>query len=1181
MYLKRVEIQGFKSFANKIKLEFHEGITGIVGPNGSGKSNVADAVRWVLGEQSAKTLRGGNMQDVIFAGTKLRKPQGYAYVAICLDNKDRALNFDYDEITISRRLFRSGESEYKINSSLVRLKDISELLYDTGIGKDGYSIIGQGQVEKILNGKPEERRELLDEAVGINKFKRRKSIAIKKLDSEKASLTRIADILSELEKQVIPLKEQSDKAKKYLIFRDELKILEANMFILQDRNISKELKEINDKLDILNADLDFENKKSSKINADFESLDFDIKKLDEFIVSIRDNLSKKQLEVKEAGGKIEVLNEQINTDKLSLEHRQNLRKSIERDISSRKDQITTFKADIKEISIELDDKNKSKLVLDNNILKIDEELKKLNDKLQIYNKSKLENLSKESDLKVSLEREKSISEHLNVRNSELDNRLISYTTKNKDSVLQLEEEKLSLDILNKDILNKESIIREKEKSLDEKKEALSALSSSISNYRMSYEHKRVNFESLKSISERYDGYGISIKKIMEIKREIGGINGVVADLIKLDKKYELAIETSLGGKIQNIVTDTEETAKVLIEYLKKNKFGRASFLPISSIKSVSTFKNKDILKEKGVIDIASNLVIYDDVYKNIIESLLSRVIIVDTLDNGIKLARKYNYEYRIVSLEGDQLLAGGSMSGGAYKNTTNLLSRKREIEELEKDLKKLNIQIQKFEEEEVNEKEKFNILKKDLEILKEDLIGMRLDYNTKKNTYEILLSNHSKIYEDIDIIKKEKENILKDLENSNVKILDLEKSLESIRTNFNDDEKFNLDLLLEEKLKFKDKVYSELRDLEQIIASMKSDIEYSEKNILRIEDELKDLESKKNNLENSNEFITIKEKESLIANINLNIDSLEKDILDLEKSLRESIDKKDITSGLHKDLFVKKDESLHRIALLEKDIFRLENSKEKFLEKLANLSNYMSLEYELNLEDSKKLKFEEEKSFSELKKDIDKNKSDIKTLGNININSIEEYNAVSTRYEEMRVQYDDIILASKELEKVIQDLDSGMRRQFKEKFAIINEEFNKVFSELFGGGSGKLELETGVDMLEANIQIISEPPGKKLQNMMQLSGGEKALTAISLLFAIQSLKPSPFALLDEIEAALDDSNVDRFANYLHKLSDKTQFIVITHRRGTMVKSDRLYGITMQEKGVSTLVSVNLIENGLK
>lgn len=1184
MYLKKIEVQGFKSFANKIIFDFNKGINGIVGPNGSGKSNVSDAIRWVLGEQSSKNLRGSNMQDVIFAGTALRKAQGYAYVSITFDNSDRFLDIDFEEVNISRRLFRSGESEYMLNGSIVRLKDINELFYDTGIGKDGYSIIGQGQVEKILSTKGEERRELFDEAVGITKFKRRKNLAIKKLENEKTNLSRAEDILNELEKQLKPLKLQATKAKEFLSLRDDLKVLDANMFILKEKSIQKELIEANENENILKNDLALVNKESQAITLDFENIDKEIICLDKAIEEYRQKLSTSNVELKDLYGQINVLKEQINTQIVSLEHKNNRKISIKNEIENKEKENISEKQLKGEILSDFKKQENENSALIDEINALNLKIIKIEKDLSSYNDLKLKQLDISSNLFAKMESIKSKISEQNIRRSELNARYLSINSENeilnkkiedKDKDLKeliKEKEKFSRDILNL------------EKVSEEAKNKLKQLNYSLNNSNNLYQKYKANFESLKNISERYEGFGISIKKIMEKKKDISGIKGLVADILKIDKKYELAIEIALGAKIQNIVVEDEYIAKKLIEYLKENKLGRATFLPLSNTASGIEIKNKNILNEKGVIALASDLVEAELEYKALVFNLLSRVIIVDNIDNAINISKKYKYEYRLVTLSGEQFLPGGSLSGGAYKNSSNLLSRKRELKELETklDQEEKNIENYTIKIKELDSTIKGDILKYSENTSK--LNNISNEINIINNNINIFIERKEQIAVDIENLRLEIKNLDLQINENNLNYTNLEKEIDIVKNKHTinkEDEK-----ILEEnlkKLKLEIDIKKEKQRQSDIdIGLLKSKLEHIDIDILRIAKEIEGLEKEKISLdfEDSYEKL-IEEKNNHIKASNKRIDALNVELINYEKKIEELNSQKELKAKKHKLIFAKKDDIMQRSSLLDKDIFRLQARKEKLEEKLADISNYIWNEYELDLKQCLLLRREEFSLASELKKKIDDKKKSIKNLGNINISAIEEYKNISMRYEELKLQYDDIIAASAKLQDIIVDLEKGMKKQFKENFHLINQEFNRVFNELFAGGNARLELEEGSEMLEGDIIIISQPPGKKLQNMLQLSGGEKALTAISLLFAIQNLRPSPFVILDEIEAALDDSNVDRFAQYLHKLNKKTQFIVITHRRGTMVNVDSLYGITMQEKGISTLVSVNLIEDKLE
>lgn len=1183
MYLKRIEIQGFKSFANKIVFDFHNGITGIVGPNGSGKSNVSDAVRWVLGEQSAKQLRGGNMQDVIFAGTELRKPLGFAYVAITLDNSDHKLDIDFKEVTVSRRLFRSGESEYLINGSACRLKDISELFFDTGIGKDGYSIIGQGQVDKILNGRPEERRELFDEAAGITKFKRRKGLALKKLESERESLVRVNDILAELEKQVGPLEKQAKVAKEFLNLREELKIFDVNSYIMEYDGITQNLNEYKKREKLLSDDLADARNLLEKSKTDYEDITAELKRFDEELDDVRNLIGNNTTRLQEINSHIEILKEQINSENKNNENLSSRGENIDSDIEKKQKELETLKEEKASLQNLLKEANEKENALLSELEDIDKKIDELAQRLDTLRLSSEEFNSRNADLRAKKERYKGILEQVRLRKSQMTQRLLESKTGQNTIELKIDEENKSLNSVNESLHSAENTKDE----LESKKAAIHSeiirFSKVASELQMKYQSESAKLTSLKDLAEKYDGYGIAIKKIMETRDRIGGIHGVVADIVRASKKYEVAIETALGGRIQNVVIDSENTAKVLIDYLKKNRFGRATFLPLSAMRN-NTFSNTEFLKEKGVVGIASELVEYDSVYKNLIGSLLGRIVVIDNIDNAIAFEKKFRYEYRVVTLDGDSLSPGGSISGGAFKSSTNLLSKKREIEEAQASV---SVLFKNYNE--ANDKlEAFNLQRNDIEIKLDENRKVIQDLIIEKNN---ISNRRAGLLEKLEELKVSSVSVQTDFDNIDKELSEIEletKRLDAKLSNVGEDfGKLGKDISdiesdIKEQRNKRDLLVEKLNASKLEKANISQRLEFIDENVNRTEEDVKALLDEKSGLKTRAEDIVrnINEKNKIIENEHIQKNELAKKIEKLKQREEELILLKEAKSKSQNKIFDNRDVYSERVSLLDRDIYRLKGQIEKSEERMSERTNYMWNEYELTYNSSLELKTDTHMSLNDIRANIATLKSKIKALGNVNINAISDYNEIYGRYELMKKQHTDILEAEATLINIIDELDVAMKKQFAEKFEEIAKEFNEVFKELFGGGSGKLVLEESTDMLEAGITIISQPPGKKLQNMMQLSGGEKALTAIALLFAIQNLKPSPFALLDEIEAALDDSNVDRFAKYLHKLTDHTQFIVITHRRGTMVSADRLYGITMQEKGVSALVSVNLIENEL-
>ena len=1184
MYLKSIEVQGFKSFANKIVFDFHNGITGIVGPNGSGKSNVADAVRWVLGEQSAKQLRGAKMEDVIFAGTQNRKPVGFAYVAITLDNSDHALPVEYDEVTVSRRVYRSGESEYKINGHTCRLKDVTEMFYDTGIGKEGYSIIGQGQIDKILSGKPDERRELFDEAAGIVKFKRRKATAIKKLESERSNLVRVNDILSELEKQVGPLKVQSEKAKEYLNYKSDLKKYDVNAFLLETDRIRKETAELDGKIQIVDGDLETSKTEYDNTKSEYEEAE---NKLNEINSQIDENsqlASSLELDKQRLQGEINVFTEQIKTFNANSQLHSERIIDIEKDKKTKQDTVKDLKEQYEELSKELSEYNEKLSAINADAKVLSDEIEGISGQIDNRQNSIYDNLTEQSTIKAENQKFITMLEQLEIKKSELTSHVIkgkSDESAQKQVIQSLKDDfenaAKQLDDINESIEDTNTSITQLKNTIAEKNGELDKLT-------QNYHREKSRLESLVNITERYDGYGNSIRKIMELKDSNPGILGVIADIIKVEKQYETAIETALGGTIQNIVTDKEATAKELIGYLKQNKLGRATFLPLNAIHARNTLEHEPCINEKGVIGVASNLVRVSFEYEGLAKYLLGRILVVDNIDNALSIARKYKYTLRIVTLEGEQLNPGGSMTGGAFRNSSNLLGRRREIEELKISVSSTSKQI-------TEEKAAIADLRSQVAKCREALESynkLQRETHLRKNTIDVNLKQADvKLSEIIASYGGD----IKEQAAIDAQIVKINESKNQVSGNLNQldnaneaarKEIENLGKMLETKKAEENSISLKIENLKISHSSVEQKAAFINENIQRLTGELEGLDKERESIEEK-----IGETAGLVASKEKEIEAVKSAIEDAVSRIEESNKKLEVLKGdkekvnaSHKVFFKKREELNEKIMLLEKESMRLHNQYDKLDESNDALVDYMWSEYELTYSYALELKSDELTNINDIRKQINILKAAIKKLGDVNVNAIEEYKSVSERYEFLKTQHDDMIEAEESLMKVVAELDEGMRVQFTTKFEEIKVEFDKVFKELFGGGRGTIELVEGEDILEAGILIISQPPGKKLQNMMQLSGGEKALTAIALLFAIQNLKPSPFCLLDEIEAALDDSNVGRYANYLHKLTKHTQFIVITHRRGTMSAADRLYGITMQEKGVSTLVSVDLIENDL-
>ena len=1093
MYLKSIEIHGFKSFANKIVLQFHNGITGIVGPNGSGKSNVADAVRWVLGEQRIKQLRGASMQDVIFSGTELRKPLGYAYVAITLDNSDHQLAIEYDEVTVARRIYRSGESEYLLNGTPCRLKDVNELFYDTGIGKEGYSIIGQGQIDKILSGKPEERRELFDEAAGIVKFKRRKAAAQKKLEDEKQNLVRVNDILSELEKQIGPLEKQSEVAKVYLKKKEELKTLDVNMFLLENKRLQEQLQSVDEKYEIASADLNSTSEKYEKIKEEYEQIEGQIALLDETIEKSRTSLTDTSVLRGKLEGEINVLKEQIHFAKSNEEHLKQRKEAVRKEIDEKNKDKGDILEDKKIIDEQVAQIESTRNEAREKLLAVQNKIEELNNNIESGKNTIIDALNKRATIKSKLGRYDTMTEQVNIRKAELTSRLLRMKSDEAQQEAAMQKLNEEFEKINEEIRALNDAQTSKEEQLTLLRDELAEKDKLLRDTQVSYHQEKSKLEALSNLTERYEGYGGSVKKVMECKDREKGIIGVVADIIKVDKKYETAIETALGGNIQNIVTDDEETAKRMIAFLKQNKGGRATFLPLTSITNPQEFKNPEALKEKGVIGMADELVHAPDKYSNVAKAMLGRIMVVDNVDNAVKIARKFDYGIRMVTIEGELLVPGGAISGGAFKNNSNLLGRRREMEELEAKVKKYLKQIDTLLQEIEDTKAERNKLRLSLEEDKAALQKKFIEQNTarlnvikaKERKEEAsegsleLKAEEREIENQIQEIKLSKEEIHKELEESEA----LEKQIEIQIKEFQ--------AQLEEKRTEESEESAHVGTLDLEVEKMLQQQGFHQQNVDRINGEIdrfaEELSEIEDGLVKSSE--DIKNKENNIAEIRQTIEASHTTQSDTEKQMQEDIAKKEELSARQKNFFKDREEMSERMTALDKEVYRLNAQKEKFKETLESQINYMWDEYEITLSDAASLRNEAMNDLTAMKKEIASLKEQIKKLGDVNVNAIEDFKNLMERYNFLKGQHDDLVEAEKTLEGIIEELDTAMRKQFQEKFGEISREFDKVFKEMFGGGKGTLELMEDEDILEAGIRIIAQPPGKKLQNMMQLSGG--------------------------------------------------------------------------------------------
>jgi len=1186
MYLKKIESQGFKSFANKIVLEFQPGIMGIVGPNGSGKSNIADAVRWVLGEQSAKTLRGGSMQDVIFAGTANRKPQGYAYVSLTIDNADHALAIDFSEVVVTRRVYRSGESEYLLNNNTCRLRDINELFYDTGVGKEGYSIIGQGQIDKILSSKPEDRRELFDEAAGIVKFKKRKTVAVKKLEEEQQNLLRVNDILGELERQVGPLKAQAETARTYLHLRDELKRYEIGAFSRDNEDLRKKFAAVEEKLTAVEGDLFSSNEDSEQRKKEYEQISSQKERIDRALENLQQQRGDLSVEKESAEGRIRLLQEQINTLKAGEEQLQDRLTALEEERQMHLEEKEQYVREKGELNERVDAVEDEVYALEEELESQDELTKNIEQDFDEYNRLLLSGATARAELSAD---RTALQDRIHQTGEQLDRLKIDLGNaglEQEEKTVRLAGLKESLAGVHLELSDCETSGRALVGKLTDAGNALREGQERLAEVHRKYQAQKARLEALVNMAERYEGYGESIRRVMERKKQISGIHGVVADLIHVEKKYQTAIETALGGHIQNIVTDTENTARELVEYLKQNRYGRVTFLPLDAVHGKASLEDPGALKEKGALGIASELVTTEQQYVAVIRHLLGRVLVVDTVEHALQIARKYRYRMNIVTLEGESLTPGGAISGGAYRNNSNLLARQAEMDALEKTLKQMEKDGKELAGKQEDLQAALNALADQAEETKTRLSELRIREATVamelKQTEEDLSRNDRSIREKQEEAARTEElvRMLHERElKSETALAEADRNREAA------DERGRV---LQERLEAereKQKALSERLNEKRLEASKLAErSNFLMDNILRINRENTALDEKVHAL-----LAQADPGGKRVADKVAEIVELKRGCQEYSASL-ERIDREASAASAERDdlgLRIKRvldarDEDAERIRLLDKEASKLQNQKERLTEAIDQQAAYLWEEYQMTPSEAESLPYNGEESIADLRRLIKQHKASIKELGPVNVNAIEEEKEVCGRYDFLSAQHEDIVKARDNLLEIIEELEKGMRVQFEEKFAFIKREFDSVFQDLFGGGTGTLELirEEDSDILDCGIAIIAQPPGKKLQNMMQLSGGEKALTAIALIFAIQNLKPSPFCLVDEIEAALDEPNVVRFADYLQRLKKHTQILAITHRRGTMEKADRLYGITMQEKGVSTLVSVDLTDTDL-
>ena len=1180
MYLKRLELQGFKSFADKTVLEFRPGITSVIGPNGSGKSNISDAIRWVLGEQSMKSLRGAKSLDIIFAGTQNRKSLGFAEASLVFDNTDGTLPIEYTEVTVTRKIYRSGETGYYINKVPCRLKDILELFMDTGIGRDGYSIIGQGKIDEILSNKSEDRRHIFEEAAGIVKYRTRKAESEKKLEHTKLNLLRITDIVAEIETNIGPLKNQSEKAKKYLNLREELKNIEIGLFLYNIDKYKKELEEIVSDEEIYKTQCNDEEGRLERCKALKEELKSEIDRITETIEEMT-NLgfeSKKD---------IEMLNSDINVSNTRIENNKENKLRFEKEVKELETRIKELEEEKKQKQEKIENLKDNKEKFTKELEEKEKELEEITHKLSSKELQIEEHKKKvEENVDIKYELQANINEQdINYQNYE--KRQVQIKNEITGNISELDATRLKKEEISKDfyeVENNRNKILSELKEINTKKQEIDRKSKEYeSRINMLSGEKRIKESKLNFLIEtekEKEGYIKSVKSLLkdcEKNKELAkGMNGVLANLIEVPEKYQTAIEMGLGAGLQNIVTEDENGAKRLIEHLRKNNLGRASFLPISTIKGKKLDKING--KNNKVLGIASDLIQYNKKYKNIILNLLGRTVIVEDMETAIKLAKDNNYGFRIITVKGDIINPSGAISGGSVaKKTVNILGRGREIEKLEKEIKESKEKLEKLTKEKEDYENSMEDIVEESESYERQLQDIEIYYATEKEKINAINDNINriesrlkKLREEAERLETQKKQAIENKKGFQAKIQEISSENEKLKSIIEEFAELNKD-----NQKYIDDLNFDITNLRISVSSFdesENSIEEIQERIqTEVENTVKSIENKKVQIEQINQDNVILEKS--IEEIKNKISKIKEEVENSGNKIQELKEKR---IQKNEKMIYQEEEITSKFKVIEElksQLVKLDAKRTKLSEDINEIINKMWEEYELtpnNISDYKK-----PENIQTTQKNVKELRNQIRELGSVNIDSIEEYKTLKERYDFMCEQRVDLETTMTKLRKIISEMTSIMKEQFKEKFEQINKNFSEVFKELFGGGNANLRLEDKDNILECGIEITVQPPGKKLQNMMLLSGGEKAFTAIALLFAILKINPAPFCVLDEIEAALDDVNVYRYAEYLKKFTEHTQFLVITHRKGTMEAADTVYGITMEENGISKLLSMKL------
>lgn len=1185
MNFEKVELYGFKSFADKAEIKFGDGITGIVGPNGCGKSNVADAIRWVLGEQSAKALRGSNMQDVIFNGTQNRRSLSYCEVSLFFDNSNKIFSIDYNEVIITRKLFRSGESEYYINKQPARLKDIVDLLHECGIGKEGYTIIGQGKVEEIMSAKPEDRRAIFEEATGIAKFKSRKNESERKMERTHDNIVRLNDIITEIENQLAPLSRQAEKAKEFNALTEELKHHELNTYIAKVDGVETDKGRIFTRIKGIDEQIALRQKEHDDAQKDYDAVFGKITAADARLRSLNEEMSDKRVQMEKSSGdqrlfeqRISFLLGQVERAEAEIKENEKLVVDSKAEAAAGEEQALKAREELKKLS----DKAER---LSRELLKVTEEIA-LGEELASKNQQKvIKSIESLTDIKVNKGAMSIEKSNLVEKLNELTQKLDDLSVKRESYFNEKDKTDKNIDGLDRSVFDLKNQIEEKENEVRSGNEAVAKIDNRIFvlNSEISSHVTKDNF--LKGLKESYEGYAPAIKLLfgrakdnLELKKRI---KGVVAELIKCDKKYDVALETALGAAAQNVVTANPDDAKYLIEYLKANRLGRLTFLPITSVKQRSRDVNVyNAISERGALGVANDLVTFDKEYYGVISDLLENTLIVDTLENATAIAKKYRFAFKMVTLEGDSFSTRGAMSGGSRRtDVVGVLSSDRKIEDNAEQLRK------KREEMEL-EKAKKAKAEAERDKALEDLSLLNDRYNSKRQDVVVEREKQTVVEKNLSDTGREIESVSELIETVRKKINKLDEEYRAVTSGGEkleqekksaaqtaESHQAEFDALREKR----DRLSKESTEAQVAVTSLSGKIEFLSTEKERLFKIIKEAEENNERLKKSNESAlsiveSIKRDQEKVA--------LSKEEQAVIAKLREDIDnietyKADLRDNLAKDEKLRS-EALEAITALTEKKHGEEITLAKIDTDLDNLKQTVWENYQATYDTALAFK-EENYDAKHGEEEIFRLRKKRSSLGAINAAAIDDYKTLKERYDEMNGQKDDLMKAEEDLKIAIDKIRTEMLSQFDEGFNKINENFQKIFKELFGGGRAMLELDytNAEDKLEAGVEIIAEPPGKKLQKLSLLSGGEKALTAIAILFSILKLRPMPFCVLDEIEAALDEANVDRFARYLKKFSQETQFIVITHRKPTMELADALFGVTMQEKGISNIVSVKL------